>query len=71
MRSDYSRRVAEQRQRPLGETVAGLARGRFEWSVLDWNEPAIAFYQKLGAVPIRDSTVCRLTGEALERLARA
>ncbi|HEY0966661.1 MAG TPA: GNAT family N-acetyltransferase [Opitutaceae bacterium] len=43
--------------------------GRFEWSVLDWNEDAIGFYRKLGAVPMNDWTVFRLTGEALTRLA--
>jgi GNAT superfamily N-acetyltransferase len=43
--------------------------GRVEWSVLDWNEPSIGFYKKLGAVPMDDWTVFRLTGEALERLA--
>jgi GNAT superfamily N-acetyltransferase len=39
--------------------------GRFEWAVLDWNEPAIAFYKSLGAVPLHDWTVFRLTGDAL------
>ena len=43
--------------------------GRFEWAVLDWNEPAIGFYRKLGAVPLDDWTVQRVTGEALRRLA--
>jgi GNAT superfamily N-acetyltransferase len=43
--------------------------GRFEWSVLDWNEPAIRFYLKLGAIPMKDWTIFRVTGEALERLA--
>ena len=43
--------------------------GRFEWSVLDWNAPAIGFYRKLGAVPLDDWTVQRVTGEALHRLA--
>ncbi len=43
--------------------------GRFEWSVLDWNESAIAFYKRLGAIPLEDVTVFRLTGEALNRLA--
>ena len=42
---------------------------RFEWSVLDWNEPAVGFYRNLGAVPMSEWTVFRLTGEALERLA--
>jgi GNAT superfamily N-acetyltransferase len=43
--------------------------GRFEWSVLDWNESASEFYKRLGAVPLEDVTVFRLTGEALKRLA--
>ena len=41
--------------------------GRFEWSVLDWNQPAIAFYRSLGAVPLIEWTVFRLTGEALSQ----
>jgi GNAT superfamily N-acetyltransferase len=45
--------------------------GRLEWSVLDWNEPAIAFYRKLGAVPMSDWTVFRVAGESLEKLASA
>lgn len=44
--------------------------GRFEWSVLDWNEPAINFYRSLGAAPLDDWTIFRLTGNALEDLAR-
>lgn len=43
--------------------------GRFEWSVLDWNESAIGFYRALGAVPMDGWTVFRLTGDALDRLA--
>lgn len=42
--------------------------GRFEWSVLDWNEPAIGFYKSLGARPMDDWTIMRVTGEALRRL---
>lgn len=42
---------------------------RFEWSVLDWNAPAIGFYQSLGARVLDDWRVCRLDGEALARLA--
>jgi GNAT superfamily N-acetyltransferase len=42
--------------------------GRFEWSVLDWNEPAIGFYKSLGAKPMEDWTIMRVTGEALKRL---
>ena len=43
--------------------------GRFEWAVLDWNEPSIEFYKKLGAVPMDEWTIFRVTGDALERLA--
>jgi GNAT superfamily N-acetyltransferase len=43
--------------------------GRFEWSVLDWNAPAIAFYRSLGAVGMDDWTVQRIGGEALRALA--
>lgn len=42
---------------------------RLEWSVLDWNTPAIEFYKALGAVPMAEWTVYRLTGEALARTA--
>jgi GNAT superfamily N-acetyltransferase len=42
---------------------------RFEWAVLDWNAPAIAFYRKLGAVAMDDWTVQRVTGPALQALA--
>jgi GNAT superfamily N-acetyltransferase len=41
---------------------------RLEWSVLNWNVPAIDFYRKIGAVPMDGWTTMRLTGEALERL---
>jgi GNAT superfamily N-acetyltransferase len=43
--------------------------GRFEWSVLDWNEPSIAFYKRLGATPMEEWTTFRVAGEALTRLA--
>ena len=41
---------------------------RMEWGVLNWNQPSIEFYEKLGAVPMDEWTKYRLTGEALERL---
>lgn len=44
--------------------------GRMEWSVLDWNKPAIAFYTSIGARPMDEWTVYRLTGAALETLAK-
>jgi len=43
--------------------------GRLEWSVLDWNEPALGFYRKLGAVPMNDWTIQRVTSDALNKLA--
>lgn len=45
--------------------------GRLEWSVLKWNAPAIGFYERLGAVPMSEWQVYRLTGEALEALGAA
>ncbi|MAW99341.1 MAG: GNAT family N-acetyltransferase [Sphingomonas sp.] len=42
---------------------------RFEWSVLDWNEAAIAFYRKMGALGMDEWTVQRVSGAALQRLA--
>ena len=44
--------------------------GRLEWSVLDWNREAIAFYERLGAKPNTEWTIYRLTGEALSALGR-
>ncbi|MFC9237022.1 GNAT family N-acetyltransferase [Streptomyces decoyicus] len=48
-----------------------VARGyeRFEWPVLNWNEPSIGFYRSVGAQPMDEWTVFRLTGEALHNLA--
>jgi len=43
--------------------------GRMEWAVLDWNESAINFYKSLGAIPMDEWTIFRVTGEALDRLA--
>jgi GNAT superfamily N-acetyltransferase len=44
--------------------------GRFEWSCLDWNRPSIEFYKKLGAKPMDEWTVYRVSGESLKRLAK-
>ena len=53
--------------------LAGLAVerqcGRFEWSVLDWNEPAIQFYKAMGADIMPDWRICRVTGDSLAALA--
>ena len=43
--------------------------GRLDWSCLDWNEPSIEFYKSLGAVPLDEWTVYRLTGETLLKMA--
>ncbi len=68
--------LPEERGKGFGKEMlkylAGLAVkencGRFEWAVLDWNEPAINFYKNLGAVPMNDWTVFRLTGAKLKSL---
>ncbi|MBI1847833.1 MAG: GNAT family N-acetyltransferase [Candidatus Rokubacteria bacterium] len=60
--------------RALLEALAAIAArrgcGRMEWTVLDWNRPAIRFYQRLGARLRRDWILTRLTGPALRRLGR-
>ena len=43
--------------------------GRFEWCVLNWNTPAIEFYESLGAKPLDEWTIYRVTGDALKKLA--
>lgn len=43
--------------------------GRMEWAVLDWNQPAIEFYESIGARRLREWQVCRLAGDALKRFA--
>jgi ribosomal protein S18 acetylase RimI-like enzyme len=66
------------RRQGLGEALlAHLAKlavergyGRLEWSVLDWNELAIGFYKKLGARPMDQWTIYRLTGDSLKQLAK-
>ncbi|HKP92899.1 MAG TPA: GNAT family N-acetyltransferase [Chthoniobacterales bacterium] len=59
--------------RALLERLAQIAKergcGRMEWAVLDWNDPAIQFYRKLGAKPMEEWTVFRLTEEGIAKLA--
>jgi GNAT superfamily N-acetyltransferase len=61
--------------RALLVELAKIARdrgcGRIEWAVLDWNQPAIEFYRKLGAKPMDEWTVFRLTRDGIQRLAEA
>lgn len=55
--------------RELAKIAVDRGCGRMEWWVLDWNEPAIEFYKSLGADPMSDWTVFRLSGESLKSLA--
>ncbi len=65
--------LPEYRRQGIGKAMLNyladlaLARdvGRLEWSVLDWNENAIAFYQKMGATVLPDWRICRVTGKSL------
>ena len=52
----------------LGRLAVERGCGRFEWSVLDWNENAIRFYERMGATVMPDWRICRVAGEALQRL---
>ena len=58
----------EQLLRHLASIAIARGCGRLEWSVLDWNQRAIDFYKALGAVPMHEWTIYRVTGEALARL---
>ena len=68
----------EQRGRGIGKMLfkrlaqIAIERGceRFDWAVLDWNKPSIEFYKSLGALPMDDWTVFRLTGDSLSRVAK-
>jgi GNAT superfamily N-acetyltransferase len=55
--------------RALARIAVDRGYGRFEWWVLDWNTPAIDFYRSIGAEPMDEWTVQRVSGEALRRLA--
>ena len=54
--------------RSLARLAVERGCGRLEWAVLNWNEPAINFYRGLGAAPMDEWTVFRVTGDALDRL---
>ena len=53
----------------LAQIATARGYGRVEWSVLDWNASAITFYKSLGAVPLEEWTMMRLTGDALKQFA--
>ena len=70
--------VPEARGRGIGKalirhcarTAVERGCGRFEWAVLDWNQPAIEFYQSIGATILPDWRICRFTGDSLTRFAQ-
>ena len=53
----------------LGALAVARGYGRFEWSVLDWNENAIRFYEKMGATVMPEWRICRVSGESLQAFA--
>jgi len=61
----------EQLLRHLAHLCVERGYGRLEWSVLDWNQRAIDFYQSMGAKPMNEWTVFRVTGDALAKLGGA
>lgn len=64
---DYRRQgVGQALLKHLGQLALERGCGRFEWSVLNWNTPAIEFYQRMGAEIKPEWQLCRLTGEALQ-----
>ena len=66
---EYRRRgIAKAILMYLADLAIARDAGRLEWSVLDWNENAIAFYEKIGATVLPDWRICRLTGNALTSL---
>ena len=61
--------VGEALLRRLAHRTREIGGGRLEWAVLNWNEPAIGFYQKMGAAPLDEWTTYRVTGKNLQELA--
>lgn len=64
-RKGYGRQL----MRHLAQTALEEGCGRFDWSVLDWNQPAIDFYEKFGANVLQDWRICRLEGDSLQKAA--
>lgn len=68
---DYRRRgIGRNLFQYLAKLAVDRQYGRFVWNVLDWNEPAISFYQSMGAKILPDWRTCRLAGDSLLALAR-
>lgn len=55
----------------LAQHCVAQGHARFEWAVLDWNAPSIAFYRSIGAQVMDEWKICRLSGDALARFARS
>ena len=68
--SARGRGLGEALLRQLANRTLEIGGGRLEWAVLNWNEPAIGFYQKMGAAPLDEWTTYRVTGENLQELAK-
>lgn len=62
--------LGRQLLRHLAQLAVARGCGRFEWSVLDWNQRAIGFYEGMGATVMPDWRICRLSGEALQALGK-
>lgn len=71
VRAPYRKRgIGRALMRHLAQTAVERGCGRFEWVVLDWNQPAIDFYEQLGAKLQEDWRICRLEGDSLLAAAR-
>ena len=67
--SQRGRGIGEALLTRLGQVAVERGYGRFEWCVLDWNENAIRFYQRMGATVLPDWRLCRIAGDALTAFA--
>ena len=63
--------IGEALLKHLARLAVNRGCGRFEWSVLDWNEGAIRFYEKMGATVMPDWRICRVTGDGLKQFGGA
>ncbi|MEK6747172.1 MAG: GNAT family N-acetyltransferase [Pseudomonadota bacterium] len=72
IRPDFRRKgIARKILQHLANKALSEGCGRLEWSVLDWNKDAIAFYESIGAIQMNEWIVQRMTGDALEKLANS
>lgn len=72
VRPEYrGRKYGKSLLKRLAEITVERKCGRLDWCCLDWNEPSIAFYRSLGAIPLEDWTIYRLSGETLEQFSKS